>query len=77
MLIFTRAFMGVGAALIMPATLSLLTNVFTDPRERGRAIGVWAGVRRCVAAAFGPLIGGVPARSTSGGARSSSSTSRS
>ena len=43
-LIFTRALMGVGAALIMPATLSLLTNVFSDPRERGRAIGAWAAV---------------------------------
>jgi len=40
MLIFTRAFMGIGAALIMPATLSLLTNVFHDPREPARAIGV-------------------------------------
>src|SRR6476661_8239733 len=36
-LIFTRASMGVGAALIMPATLSLLTNIFTEPRERARA----------------------------------------
>ena len=46
MLILTRAFMGIGAALIMPATLSLLTNVFPDPQERARAIGVWAGGRR-------------------------------
>src|SRR4051794_7777625 len=43
-LIFTRAFMGIGGALIMPSTLSLLTNVFSDPKERGRAIGVWAAV---------------------------------
>ena len=35
--------MGIGGALIMPATLSILTNVFRDPRERGRAIAVWAG----------------------------------
>src|SRR5213078_3759705 len=41
-LILTRAFMGIGASLIMPATLSLLTNIFRDPTERGRAIGVWA-----------------------------------
>jgi len=41
-LIWTRALMGVGGALIMPATLSILTNVF-PPAERGRAIGVWAG----------------------------------
>jgi MFS family permease len=37
---------GLGAALIMPATLSILTNVFTDPAERGRAIGLWAGISR-------------------------------
>src|SRR5262249_45659810 len=41
MLIATRAFMGIGGALIMPATLSLLTNVFRDPRERARAIAIW------------------------------------
>src|SRR5581483_4386872 len=39
-LILTRCLMGVGGAFIMPSTLSILTNVFTDPRERGRAIGV-------------------------------------
>src|SRR3954451_17496397 len=36
----TRAFMGIGGAFIMPATLSIITNVF-PPRERGKAIGVW------------------------------------
>ena len=41
-LIATRAFMGIGGALIMPATLSIITNVF-PPQERGKAIGVWAG----------------------------------
>src|SRR5688572_14680882 len=39
-LIATRAFMGIGGALIMPSTLSLLTNTFRDPKERGRAIGI-------------------------------------
>src|SRR5262245_61145262 len=58
MLIFTRAFMGIGGALIMPATLSLLTNVFHDPRERGRAIGVWAAVAGA-SAGIGPDGGGL------------------
>ena len=49
--------MGIGAALIMPATLSLLTNIFTDPTERGRAIGVWAAVAGA-GGALGPVIGG-------------------
>lgn len=57
-LIFTRSSMGIGAALIMPSTLSLLTNLFPDPRERGRAIGVWAAVAGA-SGALGPVIGGV------------------
>jgi EmrB/QacA subfamily drug resistance transporter len=57
MLIGARAVQGIGAALMMPATLSLITVTF--PREeRGRAIGIWAAVS-VSALALGPLVGGL------------------
>ncbi|MEU4889729.1 MFS transporter [Streptomyces xinghaiensis] len=57
-LIAGRALLGVGGAMIMPATLSILRQVFPDRRERALAIGIWSAVA-AVGAAVGPLLGGL------------------
>jgi EmrB/QacA subfamily drug resistance transporter len=57
-LIGARALMGVGAALIFPATLAIIIAVFTDTRERATAIGIWSAVTG-LAVAAGPVTGGL------------------
>lgn len=56
-LIGGRVLLAIGGAMVMPSTLSLIRNVFTDGRERGVAIGIWASVAGA-GAAIGPVLGG-------------------
>src|SRR5215469_220127 len=57
-LIAGRAIAGVGAALLIPASLAIIRVVWPDPAGRGRALGIWAGCNG-VALAIGPTLGGV------------------
>jgi DHA2 family methylenomycin A resistance protein-like MFS transporter len=57
MLIGARAIQGIGAALLLPASLSLIAHLFIEPGERARAVSVWAGIAS-LAVVSGPLIGG-------------------
>jgi EmrB/QacA subfamily drug resistance transporter len=56
-LIVARCVMGLGAAMIFPTTLSLISNVYTERAERARAIGLW-GATAGIAIALGPIVGG-------------------
>jgi EmrB/QacA subfamily drug resistance transporter len=58
LLIACRGIMGVGAALISPVALSVIVNVFTDPLERAKAIGIWSAATS-IGMALGPVTGGV------------------
>jgi EmrB/QacA subfamily drug resistance transporter len=57
MLVAFRALQGLGASMLNPVALSIIVNVFTEPKARGRAIGIWGAVAG-ISFALGPLIGG-------------------
>jgi EmrB/QacA subfamily drug resistance transporter len=58
MLIGFRAELGLAGAMIMPSTLSILTDVFRDPKERAKAIAIWSSIFS-IGAGIGPIIGGL------------------
>jgi len=56
-LIAARMLQGVGGSMLNPVAMSIITNVFTEPRERARAIGAWGAVVG-ISLALGPIVGG-------------------
>jgi DHA2 family multidrug resistance protein-like MFS transporter len=56
--IAVRVLLGVGGAMIMPTTLSMIRTVFPDPRERATALGIWAAIAS-LGAAVGPIVSGL------------------
>lgn len=57
-LISARVIQGLGAALMVPASLSLIAHLFTEPREQAKAVAVWAGIGS-IAVGLGPTLGGL------------------
>lgn len=58
MLIVARAALGIAGATLMPSTLALISNLFSDPRQRALGIGIWATMWG-VGSALGPVVGGL------------------
>ncbi len=58
MLIGARVLQGIGAAILLPASLSLISHLFTEPQERAKAVSIWTGIAS-LAVVSGPLLGGL------------------